>query len=179
MIEKNELFQDYANEFVNNVPMENLQKLVALFMREAAINMGVTEDKTTLERTVYYIKKEFGYIPVNYIASAFVRGSLGKIGDGKGRLVPKTILTWLGDTSLDYNRMMASEREKNNQNDVSVAMDLHKFPVGKAIQKKIDWLSKGIIKPDDWERVPIKILSEMIAKGEHPTPMDFGINYMK
>ena len=112
MINEDNKFQAYANELVNNVPFENLEYLIALFMKEAAINMGSDVNDAVIERTVYHVKKDYGWIPVNYVASAFVRGSLGKIGDGKGRLLPKTILSWLSDSSQEYNRILAAQKEK-------------------------------------------------------------------
>lgn len=174
-MENDEKFQMYANELIRNVPEEYIKHLVTLFIQEASINMGSDINEQTLERVIYHVKKDYSYIPVNYVASAFIRGSLGKIGDGRGRLVPKTILTWLGDASLDYNRMIANKRQKDKLDDVSVAMDLHKYPVGSAIEKKIEWYRKGILSIDDWDKVPLKKVSEMIADGHTPTVEHFGI----
>jgi hypothetical protein len=175
-MENDSKFQTYANELVRNVPMENLQYLIALFMQEAAINMGSEVSEKTLERTIYYIQKDFSYIPVNYIASAFIRGSLGKFGkEGAGRLVPKTIHAWLGEISLDYNQAISKEKIKARQMDVGIAMDLHKYPVGSAISKKIEWYRKGLIDGDDWDQIPLKELAEMIGRGGYPLPSHFGI----
>jgi len=162
MIDKDNIFKTYATTMVKEVPGEHFEYLVALFMKEAAVNMGNEVNDSTLERTIYYIKMDYAYIPVNYVASAFVRGSLGKIGDGKGRLIPKTILAWLNDMSLEYNRNIASIREKEKHNDVSIAMNLHEFPVGTAINTKIDWYKKGLLNIDDWDKVPLKELAEKI-----------------
>ena len=175
MINEDNKFQAYANTLVREVPQDDMAYLVALFMKEASVNMGVEIDNQTIERVIYYVKKDYSYIPINYIASGFVRGSLGKIGDGKGRLVPKTILMWLGDSSLEYSRMIASIREREKLNDVSIAMDLHNYPVGSAIVKKIDWYRKGILKIDDWDRVPLKEMAEKIKAGIFVTPELFGI----
>jgi hypothetical protein len=175
MINEDNKFQAYANTLVREVPTEDVAYLVALFMKEASINMGVDSDSQTLERVIYYVKKEYSYIPINFIASAFVKGSLGKIGDGRGRLVPKTIHTWLGDASLDYNRMIASLKEKQKLNDVSIAMNLQKYPAGSAIVKKIEWYRKGILNLDDWDKIPLKELAEKINAGIFVTPELFGL----
>ena len=174
-MENDSKFQLYANDLVINVPFEYLQYLIALFMQEAAINMGSEVNEVTLERTIYHIKKDYGYIPINYIASAFVRGSLGKIGDGKGRLIPKTIMGWIADMSMEYNRMLANQREREKLNDVTIAMNLHKYPVSKAIIKKIDWITKGKITSSEWDNIPLKELSEVIAAGHTPDLEYFGI----
>jgi hypothetical protein len=175
MIEKDDKFQIYANDIVKNVPGEYLQYLISLFMREAAINLGCDENETTLERTIYYVKRDYSYMPINFVASAFIRGSLGQIGDGKGRLVPKTIVAWLADSSLAYNRLIANQKNKENLNDVSIAMDLHKYPVGSAIVKKIEWYRKGLLTSNDWDKVPLKELAEMIKAGHNPIPEYFKI----
>ena len=92
-MEKDEKYQAYANDFIRNVPGEVLKHLINLFMFEAAINMGADVDEKTLERAIYYIQKDYGYIPVSYVASAFIQGSLGKLPHvvGMTKLVPKTI----------------------------------------------------------------------------------------
>jgi len=172
-MENDSKFQMYANELVRNVPAEYLQHLVTLFMQEASINMGAEPNIQTIERVIYYIKKDFGYIPINCIASAFIKGSLGRLGDGKGRLIPKTIHSWIGEISLEYNRMIANQLQKDKLNDVSIAMDLHNYPAGQAINKKIEWYNKGLLKMKDWERVPLKELAEMIGKGHTPRVTDF------
>jgi hypothetical protein len=175
MINEDNKFQAYASELVNNVPLENMEYLIALFMKEAAINMGSDVNDSVIERTVYHVKKDYGWIPVNYVASAFVRGSLGKIGDGKGRLIPKTILAWLSDSSQEYNRVLSALREKEKLNDVSIAMDLHKTPVGTAIMKKLDWYKKGALKIQDWDKIPLSELANKIKQGVFVTPEMFGI----
>jgi len=179
-MENDSKFQAYANEIVREVPQEDIIYLITLFVKEAAINMGSDVDKETLDRIIFYIKRDYSYIPINYVASAFLKGSLGQIGDGKGRLIPKTIHGWLGDISLEYNRMVAAKKQKERESDVSIAMNLHRYPMGKAIRKKIDWLKAGSITIDEWDKVPLKELAKMIGEGHHPTLEHFGIkNYNK
>ena len=178
-MENDSKYQMYANDLVRNVPGEYLQHLITLFMKEASVNMGCDVNEVTLERVIFYVKKDFGYIPINYIASAFIKGSLGRLGDGKGRLIPKTIHSWIGEVSLDYNRMLATQLQKDKMNDVYIAMDLHNYPVGKAINKKIDWYRKGILDMKDWDKVPLKEVAERIGKGQEPRLDNFGITPKK
>jgi hypothetical protein len=167
MIDKDNVFQTYATTIVKEVPNEQFEYLIAIFMQEASINMGSNVNTSTLERTIFYIKTDYAFIPMNYVASAFIRGSLGKIGDGKGRLIPKTILTWLSDTSLEYNRQLASIREKNKLNDVAIACDLHKYPIGQAIAKKLEWYKDGKLNGDRWDRINLHELTEAIARKDY------------
>ena len=178
---KDEKYQIYANDLVRTLPEENLQYLIALFMQEAAINMGAEVDEKTLERVIYYIKKDFSYIPVSYLASAFVRGSLGQMpyAVGMTKLVPKTIHYWLGEASLDYNRAMAKQRQKDLSSVPGTTFDLQKYPLGKAINTKIDWFKKGLITSDEWDGISLKDLAGLIGQGRHPSPSDFGIKTNK
>ena len=168
---KDEKYQLYANDLVLNVPTEHLQYLIALFMFEAAINMGSEVNDKTLERTIYYIQKDYGYIPISYVASAFIQGSLGKLPSvtGMTRLVPKTIHYWLGEVSMEYNRAMAKKRQKDKESDVVIACDLHKIPFGQAIIQKVTWYKEGKLDDDDWDRVELKELAEAIARKEEIT----------
>jgi len=171
-MENDEKFQTYANELIRNVPMEVVNYLVSMFMREASINMGTDVNKDMTERTIYYIKKDFSYLPVNFVASAFVRGSLGSYGPG--RLVPRTILGWLNDSAQEYNRFIT--KEKNEEIEAGyIHADLHKYPLGQAICKKMDWLVSGRISGDDWDKIPLKELSERINQGLESYPEVFGI----
>ena len=167
-MEKDEKYQAYANDFVRNVPIEVLKHLINLFMFEAAINMGADVDEKTLERAIYYIQKDYGYIPISYVASAFIQGSLGKLPHvvGMTKLVPKTIHYWLGETSMEYNRAMAKERQKNKESDLVIACDLHKIPFGAAIIQKVNWYKEGKLDDDDWDRISLKELAEAIARKE-------------
>jgi len=174
-MENDSKYQAYAKDLIRSIPQEHLEYLIALFMQEAAINMGCAVDEKTLERTIYHIKRDFSYIPVCYIASAFIRGSLGKLPYevGTTKLVPKTIHYWLGQITIEYNRNRA--HQANKAPDFSNVADLHKFPAGRAICLKIDWYNSGLINSDDWDNIPLKELAGMIGRGEMPTTKDFGI----
>lgn len=165
-MEKDERYQMYANDFVINVPIDILKQLINLFMFEAAINMGAEVNDKTLERTIYYIQKDYGYIPISYVASAFIQGSLGKLPSvtGMTRLVPKTIHYWLGEVSMEYNRAIAKKKQKDRESDVAIAYDLHKYPLGQAIIQKIRWQKEGKLEGDDWDRIDLKDLAEAIAQ---------------
>lgn len=172
-MEKDSKYQAYATTLVKEVPGEDIKYLIALFMKEAAINMGSDTDTRTLERTTYHIQKEFSFIPISYIGSAFVRGSLGQFG--VGRLVPRTIYGWLNEMSLEYNRMMSKEKYKDHNTQIAIAYNLHKYPIGSAIAKKIDWYNKGLLKIENWDKIPIKELAEREAKHLESYPQIFGI----
>ena len=170
-MEKDERYQMYANDLVRNVSGDILKHLINLFMFEAAINMGSEVNDKTLERTIYYIQKDYGYIPVSYVASAFIQGSLGRLPHvvGMTKLVPKTIHNWLGEISLEYNRAIAKKRQKERESDVAIAYDLHKYPLGQAIIQKIRWQKEVKLEGDDWDRVELKVLAEAIARKEEIT----------
>ena len=170
-MEKDEKYQTYANDLVRNVPGDILKHLINLFMFEAAINIGAEVNDKTLERTIYYIQKEYGYIPISYVASAFIQGSLGKLPYvvGMTKLVPKTIHYWLGEVSLEYNRAIAKAKQKDRESDVAIAYDLHKYPLGQAIIQKIRWHKEGKLEGDAWDHVELKELAGAIAQRKEIT----------
>jgi hypothetical protein len=170
-------YQIYATDIVRNVPSENLKYLIKLFMDKASINMGSDYNEKSLSGSIEIITQYFSYIPICYVASGFIRGSLGDYGPG--RLVPRTIKGWMVETSTEYNRDQAKKLQQDKLNDVSIAMDLHNWPVGSAIQKKIDWYRKGLLKIEDWDKVPLKELAERIKNKLESYPEVFGIKSSK
>ena len=168
-MENDSKYQMYAAELVQNVPSEYMDYLIGAFMEAACINMGVELNDKTLDRAIYHIKKDFRTIPVCYIYSAFVRGSLGVFG--AGRLVPRTIHGWLNEITVEYNRASATEKLRNEP--PTMAMDLNRYPAGQAIIKKMDWLTSGAITEAEWDRIPLKQVAERIRSGLSITPADF------
>jgi len=166
-------YQAYSMELVKDVPGESLNYLVKIFMDKAAMNMGSDYKDNTLRGSVEIIKTYFSYIPIHYIASGFIKGSLGDYDSG--RLTPRTVKNWMGHISLEYNRDNVKDIQKQKLNDVSIVMNLHKYPIGSAICKKIEWQKKGILDINDWDKVPLKELAEMIGAGHIPTLEKFGI----
>jgi hypothetical protein len=107
-----------------------------------------------------------------YISSAFKKGSLGKYG--AGRLVPRTINGWLNEITMEFNR--DAEHKKLNEVDGTVHFkNLEKYPLGKAICKKIDWYMSDVIDDNDWDKIPLKQLAEIIGRHEIPDLKMFGI----
>jgi hypothetical protein len=167
------LYDDYATSFVKDVPSVNLKTLVNIFMVDASVNMGNDFSDETLERAIYIIETNFRFLHVCYIASAFKKGSLGQYG--AGRLVPRTIYGWLNEITMEYNR--DTEHKKLSEIDTTVHFkDLGRYPLGKAICQKIDWYKSGSINSDEWDKIPLKQLAEIIGMGETPHLNDFGIN---
>lgn len=162
MYDKSEKYQTYSNDLVRNTPETYVRELISLFLEEAAVTMGARMKDDTIERVVYYVLTDFTHMPISLIGSAFARGSLGYLADG--RLIPRTIHEWLSQTSTDY--MKASAKAKLAEEPESVKMDLKTFPVGKAIIQKADWLSSGAITEEEYDRIPLKELARRIAAGE-------------
>jgi len=172
-MEKNEKYQTYATELVRNVPISEVNYLVNYFMEDAALNMGSKYEKTILDRVIYFVLNDYGYLPVSYICSAFRRGSLGKLADG--RLVPKTIHNWLHEVSEEYFRLKEHKEREEYFRVKPETYDLLKYPVGSAIVKKVDWYMAGILSIEDWEKIPLQELAEMIGRGESVTLEKFGL----
>lgn len=173
-IEDNQTYQLYSNSIVEKVPYDDMSILLKIFFDKAAVNMGKESydaPDAAREAILEFIFREFGTMPVFYIGSAIISGSLGKYGPG--RLVPQTVYKWLNLVSQDFSRKEAHDKLKDY--DYSDAMDLHSFPVGKAICKKIDLYEDGIIDIADWDRMPLKEIAERINSNLLIVPELWGI----
>lgn len=171
------LYETYANTVCSEIPVDYLKRFILGFLYDASKDMGCTFDKDdTVERVYYLISTHYNHLPLMIVASGFKRGALGQFGSG--RLVPKTIFGWMGEINQYY--MTKHSVRDNSQDAKNKFKELVKSPFGKATNKKIDWWSSGALSMDDWDKVPLKELAEMIGRGQQPTLEIFGIkNHLK
>ena len=162
----------YANEPCSEVPPDNLRGFILTFLVEASNDMGQEFDKdNTVDRVYYIIDTHYRHLPLSLVASAFKRGALGQYGTG--RLVPRTIYGWLAEMN---QYMMTKHEVRDNSEDRRHKYDgLEKYPLGKAICKKMDWYSSGRITSKEWDMIPLKELAERIGQGLECYPELFGI----
>jgi hypothetical protein len=166
-------FETYATEFVRNVPVEHLKDVIELTMKKCSLNMGSNYTDEILQRIVELIKEDYSYMTVNLVVSALFRGSMGHFG--AGRLIPKTIAGWLREISQEYNKERDHKEIEERLKSNSTPIDLVKYPMGTALNLKIDWLVSGAIDNDGWDKIDLKQLAEMIGMHETPTPADFNV----
>jgi hypothetical protein len=166
-------FETYATEFVRNIPTETLSDILELTMKKCSLNMGSNYTDEILQRIVELIKEDYSYMTVNLVVSALFRGSMGHFG--AGRLIPKTIAQWLRETSQEYMKDKEHRELEAKLNSNSTPVDLRKYPMGTALNLKIDWLVSGHIDLETWDKIPLKQLAEIIGMGETPQLADFGI----
>lgn len=164
----NELYQKHSMTIVKDIfPISDLKEMINIFMADAGINMGSDFNDATLERVIEIIEHSYKFLPIYSIAGAFKKGSLGDYGPG--RLVPRTVNAWLNAITIEYNRDQDHKRNISDINTVHFS-DLDRYPLGKAINKKSDWLKNGIITEDEWDKIPLKELAERIGKGLECVP---------
>ena len=173
-IEDDSYYQRYNNIPAKDVPLDDMRYLLKMFFNRAAINMGKDSydaPDSAIESMLEFIYKDFQMLTVMYVGMAIIRGSLGKYGSG--RLVPNTVYRWLGEITIEFERLRKhDELKKHNSEKV---FDLQRFPVGQAICKKIDWLKSGAINEADWDKIPLKELSERISSGMDSVPELWGV----
>ena len=168
-----EKYELHATELVKDVvPRDDLREMINIFMYDAGINMGSDFSDKTLDRVVQIVEDNFRFLPVCYVASAFKKGSLGQYGTG--RLVPRTIYIWLNEITLEYNRDEDHKKLTTNT-EYAHFNDLERYPLGRAIIKKIDWWKSGTITMDDWDRIPSKELAGRIGQGLNSVPELWGV----
>lgn len=167
------IYQTYSKYPVREVPEEHLKHLVFLFIADAALNMGSNVEKANVDRVIEIIQDHYSFLPVYVICSAFVKGSMGYLGEG--RLIPKNINNWLREIRIEYERESDHKRIEERLNTNYPPVDLVKYPMGMALCVKIDWLTSGLIDGDGWDNIPLKDVAEIIGRGQQPRPEEFGI----
>lgn len=169
-IEDNKTYQDNWQKPVNDVSYNDMSLLLKLFLDKAAINVGrecYDAPEVTKESILEFVCKEFRFIPVYYIGSAIIKGSLDS--QSTNRLTPRLVHKWLIDATIEYRRYKDHLDREEQFKEKPITFDLHKYPVGSAIAKKIEWYKKGFLSIDDWDLVPLKDVAEAIARGEYVT----------
>jgi len=171
---KDKDYQTYATYKISEIPISILKHVINVFVDYAALNLGTSADKENVDRIIEYIQmNEFNSLPLSVIASAFMRGSLGKLKNDNTKLTPRNIYEWICEVSVEYGQKMEHQNRLRQKSEKT--FDLNKYPVGMAMLWKIDLINSGAINDDDWDQIDPKIVADMIARGEHPTLADFGI----
>ena len=160
-------YQAYSNYPAKEVPDEDLKHLVYVFVAEAALNMGSNVEKANVDRIIEIIKDYYGLLPVYVICSAFIKGSMGYLGEG--RLIPKNVNAWLREIRIEHERQLEHKKIEEELTPKGVPVDLKKYPMGKAINKKIEWVRFGLMTIDQWDHIPLKELAEAIGRGDNVT----------
>jgi len=168
-IEDNKTYQNYAQIIVKEVPEDDMKLLLNLFLNRASTNMGILINDNMAGIILEFIYKEFCYLPVFYIGSGIMKGSLGQYG--AGRLVPRTIYGWLNEVSQEYDKYQ--DHQKYKKIDYLRSFDLNKYPFGQAIIQKIKWYKEGKLQSDDWDKINLESLTEAIARKEKIEFEDF------
>jgi len=174
---KNNTYEVYKNYLIRDIPIDNLKIIVTAFIEDAALTLGCKATKADVDKVSEFISSnQFNFIPINIAATAFTRGSLGKLKNDKTTLNPRNIYDWLSEISIEYrNHVEHNERDLILSSHITHFTDLARYPLGKALCKKIDWYKSGVINADDWDKIPLKVLAEMIGFGQQPTLEDFNI----
>ena len=166
VIEKCSDYQVYSKYGVAEIPKDIFCKIINLVLIEASRNMGSEFNDKMLDAIIETIEENNHKLPLCYIASAIYKGSMGLYGPG--RLMPRTILQWLRETSQEYYKERDHKEIEERLKNTGVPVDLKKYPMGTALNLKIDWLTSGAINGDDWDTIDLKELAEMIVKKQHP-----------
>jgi len=168
---KDDIYKTYATTRITDVPLENVKYLVNMFLMDAAKDMGSELKKETLDRVIELIRNDFHFMPVCFVASAISKGSVGDYG--AGRLIPRTIYGWLREMALEYNREEKHQEIVQRMKTSSTPIDLKRYPMGKALYQKIDWLLSGAITDEEWDQIELKQVAEQIHAGLSVTPAEF------
>ena len=172
-IEKTKDYQVYATYKINQIPGEIFNKILNLVLIEASRNMGGEFNDKMLDAIIETIQENHYYLPLSYIVSAIYKGSMGIYGPG--RLIPRNIFSWMRETSMEYNKEVEHKQIEERLKPTDKPVDLKRYPMGSALIKKIEWLTSGAIDGDDYDKIDLKVLAEMIGFGQQPTLEDFNL----
>jgi len=166
-MKENLTYNKYATEFIKDVPKEDFNLLINLFLNDAAVMMGNDFNDNTLDMVIVIIRNEYSFLPIYCIASAFKKGSMGKYGkEGGARLIPKNVGFWIEFEALEYNKYLAHREQKEKEFRPTNSFDLIKYPVGQAIIQKLNWYKEGKLQGDEWDHIDLKELTEAIGRKE-------------
>ena len=174
---KTKTFEVYKDYLIRDVPPDNLRIIVTGFIDDAALTLGCKPTKADVDKVSEFMSSnQFNFLPMSVAATAFIRGSLGKLKNDKSTLSPRNIYEWLSEVSLEFRQYQEHKErdERLSANNIRFS-DLDRYPLGKAINKKIDWLKTEAITSEEWDMISLKELAELIGKGVWPTPEYFGI----
>lgn len=165
-------YESFHNYQIKDVPSESLKILVTAFIESAALTLGCKSTKADVDRVCEFMaSNQFNFLPVEIAASAFGRGSLGKLKNDKTTLSPRNIYDWLSDISQEYRQGLEHQERDNRLSANNIRFrDFHNYPFGKACCWKIDHVPE-----EQWDNVPLKEVAELIGKGILPTLEYFGI----
>jgi len=170
-VEDNRAYQMYAHHMIKDVPNSEMRIIIDLFLQRAAVNMGSDLTDNMSNMVVEFAYNEFSFMPVYSVASSITKGSLGHYG--VGRLVPRTVYGWFTEAANEFNRK--EQHEAIRKDDYSNAMDLNIYPVGQALAKKITWYKDEVINMTDWDKLPLKEMSERIHQKLDVVPELWGV----
>lgn len=176
-IENNDSYQTYATSKIYNIPKEILYEIINIVLVEVSRNMGNEFNDKMMDAIIGTIEENHYGLPLCYIVSALYNGSMGIYG--AGRLIPRTIYSWLRETSQEYQKELEHKKLEERLKSNSTPIDLKKYLVGTALNLKIEWLMSKMITPDQWDIIELKQLAKMIGEGRIPRPKDFGIKLIK
>lgn len=172
-IESNANYQTYATSKIYNIPRETLCEIINIILIEASRNMGNEFNDKMLDAIIGTIEENHHNLPLCYIASAIYKGSMGTYGPG--RLIPRIVFNWLREVSLEYTKEIDHKAIEERMKNTGTPADLNKYPMGTALNLKIDWLVSGYITSEQWDNIPLKEVAELLGKGIEPTLLYFGI----
>ena len=113
-------------------------------------NTGTDEIKKLAEQFVLALKSKFHQMEIEDVKRAILNGTYGDYSTYKW-VNAKVLIEWtrLKWTSVLEKRLLVGDE------DIVDKVDLNKYPLGKAIHWKMDYVKK-----DDWEKIQMKKASK-------------------
>lgn len=112
---KSQYYQEYINTKVGDIPTVALIELIDEFASNAMFYMSSDADGMTTDKinsaSVELLKNRFRFIPLNLVAEAYTRGSLGELG-GTTRFTVRNVYIWLNNIDEKNQRLYQESQSK-------------------------------------------------------------------
>jgi hypothetical protein len=167
-------FNVYLSTQVREIPKSALQELIDEFAVNAKFYMASDLDSDSTAKitsaVIDMLTGRFKFLPLNLVAEAFTRGSLGELG-GTTRFMVRNIYIWL--TSIEDKNQRLFQENQSKIDDKRKAEDENNFlfqrryseKYGAAMLRKIEWCHAGLVNDKEYDRLSLDKIVEAMNKG--------------
>jgi hypothetical protein len=164
-------YPEYINTKVGEIPTTALTELIDEFASNAKFYMSSDADSMTTDKinsaSVDLLKNRFRFIPLNLVAEAYTKGSLGELG-GTTRFTVRNVYTWLNAIEEKNQRLYQEIQSKID--DDRRAQDERKFRLGQnrsaLFASAFYWkISHCPLNDKDYDRLTLEKIVEAFEKG--------------
>lgn len=170
--------KDIYNEYLLPVVREFSE--IAKFYMSSEVSDDVTMKINAAICDMLKFHHKYRELPLYLVAEAFHKGALGQLG-GTTRYTVRNVVTWLEEMytkmsnfSQQEQSKVDSERRKEEEKTYKQGQRHHtKF--GTALYHKMEWAQSGLLTEEEWDRITLDKIVDMMDRGYPIAEMDPGM----